>query len=112
MKQRIKNLLHVRWARFRVILAFLIAFISTACSTLDKPLSRPYYAEVFTPPPKKEFRWSNGKLPKTFDPAMAAAPPETDVVRAIYEGLTTTDPKTLEAVPAVAEKWSTPDGGL
>jgi oligopeptide transport system substrate-binding protein len=112
MEQPIKNLLQVRWARFRVGLACLIAFLSIACSTFDKPISSPYYAEVVTPPPKKEFRWSNGKLPKTFDPAMAAAPPETDVIRAIYEGLTTTDPKTLEAIPAVAEKWSTQDGGL
>lgn len=44
-------------------------------------------------------------MPKSFDPALASAPPETDIVRAIYEGLTDTDPKTLKAVPAVAEKW-------
>ena len=42
---------------------------------------------------------------------MASAPPETDVVRAIIEGLTATDPRTLEAVPAVAEKWVVSDDG-
>lgn len=44
-------------------------------------------------------------MPKSFDPAQAAASPETDVIRAIYEGLTDTDPKTLQTVPAVATEW-------
>jgi len=116
MEQLNKNLLPAKWARFRVYLACalgsMFALVSLSCGNLDKPVSSPYYAEVVSPPAKKEFRWSNGRLPKTFDPAMAAAPPESDVARAIYECLTTTDPKTLEAVPAVAEKWSTPDNGL
>ena len=50
----------------------------------------------------QEFHWSNGGLPQTFDPAFAAAPPDTDLVRAIFEGLTEYDPKTLTPVPAVA----------
>ena len=76
----------------------------SACSELEKPKPAPFYSET-TPPPKQEFRWSNGKMPKSFDPALAAAPPETDIVRAVFEGLTDTDPKNLNAVPAVAEKW-------
>src|SRR3954471_22391487 len=115
MKQMSQTDLRIRWARSRVQLILVaLLFISvlfSACDTLDKPVSSPYYAEVVTPPVKKEFRWSNGKLPRSFDPALAAAPPETDIVRAIYEGLTTIDPKTFDAVPAVAEKWLSPDGG-
>ena len=91
--------------------ALVVAICFTGCSTIEKPVTSPYFAEVVTPPAKKEFRWSNGKLPKSLDPALAAAPPETDVVRAIYEGLTSTDPKTLEAVPAVSEKWSVSEDG-
>ncbi|MBA2380321.1 MAG: peptide ABC transporter substrate-binding protein [Blastocatellia bacterium] len=45
-------------------------------------------------------------MPKSFDPVRAAAPPETDVVRVMYEGLTEIDARTLEPVPAVAESWS------
>lgn len=82
-----------------------ICLVLSACSELEKPKTEPFYAGT-APPQKKEFRWSNGKLPKSLDPAFAAAAPETDVVRAIYEGLTDTDPKTLQAVPAIAEKWS------
>ncbi len=82
----------------------LLLLFFTACSELEKPKTEPFYADA-KPPAKKEFRWSNGKLPKSFDPALAAAPPETDIVRAVFEGLTDTDSKTLQAAPAIAEKW-------
>ena len=91
--------------------AFAVAFclfnllFLGACSELEKPAPEPFFAQT-NPPKKQEFRWSNGKLPKSFDPAIASAPPETDVVRAIYEGLTETDPKTLDEVSGVAESWS------
>ena len=45
-------------------------------------------------------------MPQTFDPALAAAPPETDVVRAMYEGLTEYDSRTLTPLPGVALKWT------
>jgi oligopeptide transport system substrate-binding protein len=77
----------------------------TACSELEKPKPAPFYAET-APPAKKEFRWSNGKTPKSFDPAKASAPPETDVARAVFEGLTETDPVTLKPIPAIAESWT------
>ncbi|MEQ1646872.1 MAG: ABC transporter substrate-binding protein, partial [Pyrinomonadaceae bacterium] len=44
-------------------------------------------------------------MPKSLDPARAAAAPETDIVRAVYDGLTELDGKSLKAIPAVAEKW-------
>jgi oligopeptide transport system substrate-binding protein len=77
----------------------------SACSEFEKPKTEPFYAQT-APPQKKEFRWSNGKMPKSFDPALAGAPPETDIVRAVFEGLTDTNPKTLETIPSVAEKWT------
>ena len=97
-----------RCRRARLVIALstaCIAFISISCSQLQKPAPEPFFAE--TPPPKaQELRWSNGKLPKSFDPALASAAPETDMVRALYEGLTEIDPTTLREVPAVAESWS------
>jgi oligopeptide transport system substrate-binding protein len=62
-------------------------------------------------PQAQEFRWSDGGLPRVFDPARAAAPPDTDAVRALFEGLTDYEPGTLRPVPAVATRWETPDGG-
>src|SRR5437764_15461737 len=44
-----------------------------------------FYGKVVVPG-AQEFRWSDGGLPKVFDPARAAAPPDTDAVRALFEG--------------------------
>jgi len=82
--------------------------ICFACGDLEKPKPEPYYA-VTVPPRKQEFRWSNGKMPKSADPAAAAAPPETDLVRAVFEGLTEIDARTLREKPAAAESWRASD---
>lgn len=84
------------------------AALASSCAEIDRPKPEQFFG-VAPPPAKQEFRWSNGRLPKSIDPARAAAAPETDVVRAVYEGLTELDPKTLEAVPAIAEKWTSSD---
>jgi oligopeptide transport system substrate-binding protein len=82
-----------------------VAFLLfSACTQLKQPEPAPYFAETAAPP-KQELRWSNGKAPKSLDPAKASAAPETDIARALYEGLTDLDPKTLDAIPAAAEKW-------
>lgn len=101
-ERRTANILSVR-----LLTAFCccLMLLLTACAELEKSKSEPFYAET-APPPRKEFRWSNGKTPKSFDPARAAAPPETDLVRAVFEGLTDTNPKTLETVPAIALNWT------
>jgi oligopeptide transport system substrate-binding protein len=88
--------------------ASFCVFLS-ACAEIQKPAPEPFYAET-TPPAKQEFRWSNGKAVKSFDPAQAAAAPETDIVRALFEGLTDIDSHTLKEKPAAAERWtSSPD---
>ena len=96
------------WRSAAAVAAFLFVILLTACSEIQRPTPEPFYAES-TPPSKQEFRWSNGKLPRSIDPARAAAAPETDIVRALFEGLTETDASTLKAVPAAAEKWSSSD---
>jgi oligopeptide transport system substrate-binding protein len=69
-----------------------------------------FYGKVVVPA-AQEFRWSDGGLPKVFDPARAAAPPDTDAVRALFEGLTEYEPGTLRPAPAVASRWEPTEGG-
>lgn len=83
------------------------AFFS-GCSNIGSPSSTPFIAQT-SPPAKQEFRWTNGKMPKSLDPAKASAAPETDLVRALFEGLTDIDPRSLQEIPAVAEKWTSSD---
>jgi len=90
--------------RGKLTLMCLFSLLLVACSELEKPKTEEFYSES-KPPRKQEFRWSNGKQPKTFDPAFVSAPPETDIARAIYDGLTETDSKSLKALPAIASEW-------
>lgn len=92
----------------RPLITFAAILLTISCTQIQKPEPEPFFARSI-PPKAQEFRWSNGRLPKSFDPALAAAPPETDVVRALYEGLTETDPSTLKEVPGVAESWAASD---
>ncbi len=94
------------WLASALLLALML---SHAGCFLDEKLE-PYYGRVVVPR-AQEFHWSDGGLPQTFDPAFAAAPPDTDLVRAIFEGLTDYDPRTLTPVPAVATRWEQSSGG-
>ncbi|MGH8526779.1 MAG: ABC transporter substrate-binding protein, partial [Gammaproteobacteria bacterium] len=91
-----------------VVILALLALSHAGCFGDDT--AQPYYGRS-VPPRSQEFRWSNGGLPQIFDPAFAAAPPDTDLIRAIFEGLTEYDPRTLQPVPAVAMRWESSKDG-
>ncbi len=100
-----------RLIRWRAMLAGLVAVTLTVVSggCFEPDDGELYYGQVRVPR-QQEFRWSDGGLPQTFDPALAAAPPDTDAVRALFEGLTEYDPQTLKPVAGVAARWeSSPD---
>jgi len=94
------------WLASALLLAVMLGH---AGCFLDEKVE-PFYGRVVVPR-AQEFHWSDGGLPQTFDPAFAAAPPDTDLVRAIFEGLTDYDPGTLTPVPAVATRWESSSGG-
>lgn len=48
---------------------------------------------------------ANGDDPGTLDPHLATGLSEGNVIRALYEGLVSIHPDTMEIVPAVAERW-------
>lgn len=101
-----------RKGKFRAWLAcalLLTLMLSHAGCFLDEAVE-PYAGRVVVPR-SQEFHWSDGGLPQTFDPAFAAAPPDTDLVRALFEGLTDYDPRSLTPVPAVATRWEPSNGG-
>jgi oligopeptide transport system substrate-binding protein len=98
---------HKRSRRWAVVYPLTLILVLTSCF---KDETTTYYGKVVTPR-AQEFRWSDGGLPQTFDPAFAAAPPDTDAVRALFEGLTDYDPQTLAPVPAVATRWESSHDG-
>jgi oligopeptide transport system substrate-binding protein len=88
--------------KFAVVFLLSLSVILSGCLTDRQPSN--YYGQIIVPR-TQEFRWSDGGLPQTFDPAFAAAAPDTDLVRALFEGLTDYDPQTLRPVPGVATRW-------
>src|ERR671939_659793 len=101
-----------KFERWRAVVAasllFVVALTGGGCF-LDNEVE-PYYGRGAAPR-EQVFRWSDGGLPQVFDPGLAAAPPDTDAVRALFEGLTDYDPQNLAPVPGVATVWeSSPDG--
>lgn len=100
----------VRWNRFRFAVALVLSMslVSNACFESEE--GETFYGRVVVPR-TQEFRWSDGGVPRVFDPALAAAPPDTDVVRALFEGLTDYDPRNLAPVSAVATRWESSAGG-
>ena len=58
-----------------------------------------------------DFTFNNATEVQTLDPATVTGVPEGRVVKALFEGLTVKDPKTLEPLPGSAESWElSPDG--
>src|SRR3954447_12882914 len=86
------------------------AFLLASCAQVRTPASEPYLSAA-APPQVQELRWSKGRLPRSLDPARAAASPESDIVCSLFEGLTKIDPATMNAIPAGAEKWSNSEDG-
>jgi oligopeptide transport system substrate-binding protein len=95
-------------ARLYLTLTVISALVFGGC--LRQQEGEQFYGKIAVPS-AQEFRWSDGGLPKVFDPARAAAPPDTDVVRALFEGLTDYEPGTLRPVAAVASRWEESEGG-
>jgi len=54
----------------------------------------------------------NGAEPSSLDPQQGTGMPETRLVRALYEGLVVSDPRTGMPIPGMAESWSTSADGL
>ena len=58
-----------------------------------------------TPPKLNILRYVNGDEPESLDPPISTGQPEARIYMALYQGLVDYDPKTLNAIPALAERW-------
>ena len=57
------------------------------------------------PPERNILRYVNGGEPESIDPAISSGQLEARIYMALYEGLVEYDPKSLDAIPAIAERW-------
>ncbi len=105
-----KSVLRIAYGYRLIACGLVLAFALFSEGCFESENSKEFYGQVLTPG-AQEFRWSDGGLPQVFDPARAAAPPDTDAVRALFEGLTEYEPGTLKPSPGVALRWDSVDQG-
>jgi oligopeptide transport system substrate-binding protein len=83
-----------------LILACVCAGIS--CRVVATPGD--FYGST-TPPKQNILRYVNGDEPESLDPPVSTGQPEARIYMALFEGLVEYNPKSLNAVPGVAETW-------
>jgi oligopeptide transport system substrate-binding protein len=94
--------------RARILLAFIIlSSFLVSCSTKK---TTQYFGQT-TVPKDNVLRYVSGSEPESLDPQFVTGQPEARLMMAMYEGLVEYHPKTMEAIPAIAEAWElSPDG--
>ena len=93
--------LHSKPSTVALLLAAAV-LVSGACAASSKD-------EVFfgstVPPERNILRYVTGPEPESIDPPVSSGQPEARIYMALYEGLVEYDPRTLEPIPALAERW-------
>jgi oligopeptide transport system substrate-binding protein len=96
-------------------MAFSKTLISTLCSGLSllalvgcSRTDEQYFGKLDTPK-ENILRVGNGSEPRSFDPQKSIAYAEGHIYLNIFESLTSRDPITLEAQPALATSWESKD---
>ncbi|MFN2412930.1 MAG: peptide ABC transporter substrate-binding protein [Pyrinomonadaceae bacterium] len=84
-----------------VCVAILVASIVAGCSG---SASSRFFGRTI-PPNDNVLRYISGAEPESLDPHVSSGQPESRVYAALYEGLVEYHPKTLDPIPAIAERW-------
>ncbi|MCM3871139.1 MAG: peptide ABC transporter substrate-binding protein, partial [Pyrinomonadaceae bacterium] len=90
----------IRHAIVLVIVVSLL-FSSSACVSTE---NEEFFGST-VPPKGNILRYVNGAEPESIDPAISSGQQEARIYMALYEGLVEYDPKSLDAIPAIAERW-------
>jgi ABC-type oligopeptide transport system substrate-binding subunit len=87
-----------------------LALVASACADGSAEEERRFGR--FRPRAEQVLYYNNFEEPEYVDPGLLTGHPDSFVASQLFEGLTEPDPKTLEARPGVAERWSVSDDGL
>lgn len=93
--------IHWKRAMAGIVLATFV-FTAVACGV--RATNKEFFGRT-TPPERNILRYVNGGEPESLDPAISSGQPEVRIYMALYEGLVEYDPKSLNAIPAIAERW-------
>lgn len=92
----------VGFYRFRSILAiFLLSSFLLSCAS---SANNRYFGKTQLPK-DNVLRYISGSESESLDPHISSGQPEARIYGALFEGLVEYDPKTLQAIPSLAESW-------
>jgi oligopeptide transport system substrate-binding protein len=84
--------------------AFLLALGLVAAGCAASAGNEVFFGKT-TPPARNILRYVTGDEPESLDPPVSTGQPEARIYMALFEGLVEYDVKTMEPMPAVAERW-------
>ncbi len=82
----------------------MLTLVVSALSCRAPATNGEFYGKT-TPPAGNVLRYVTGDEPESLDPHLTTGQPEGRIFMALYEGLVEYHPKTMEPIPAVAERW-------
>lgn len=94
----------------KIALGFLSLAMSAAfagCATSAESSGSNRFFGKTTAPNGNVLRYISGSEIETLDPQVSSGQPEARVYMALFEGLVEYDPKTMQPIPAIAERWET-----
>ncbi|MBU2102563.1 MAG: ABC transporter substrate-binding protein [Candidatus Omnitrophica bacterium] len=96
----------------RIILSALLLWTTAQSGTAAREIfKKPYTSyKLSCADPGGTLVLATTTEPKSFNPITAQETSTTQITSFIFEGLTRTDPRTLEVMPNLAERWETRDG--
>ncbi|NQT88765.1 peptide ABC transporter substrate-binding protein [bacterium] len=74
----------------------------------DEPLPAPFSVPLAA---EQRLVYNNGAEPQTLDPILMTGVPGHTIALALFEGLTSVHPRTLQPVPGIAERWDLSEDG-
>jgi oligopeptide transport system substrate-binding protein len=80
-----------------------LSFLASACAS-GEASNTEFFGKV-QPPAENTLRYISGSEPESLDPQVSTGQPEGRVYMALFEGLVEYDPKTMEPIPSIAERW-------
>lgn len=97
--------MNIPFVRFYFLSVCVVVALFTSCSNKqESPVQLGIQNQIL--------HKGNGDEPAGLDPHTTTGMPEYHIQMAVFEGLVSKDPNTLETIPAVAESWTVSDDGL
>ena len=97
-----------RRTQIKIVLA--ISILSSLLAGCTSSASTKYFGQTDAPK-DNVLRYVSGSEPQSLDPQVPTGQPEARVIMALFDGLVEYHPKSMEAIPAIAESWEVSDDG-